>query len=954
MAARKDSVQISIAFLTDESKEYAKLINKNREFAQELKATAKAGGDLTAVLDKMAASGQAAAKIDLSQLAPAQLNARAKQLAETINLIPQSAPQYKILNDELKGINSQLATIRESNKGVAAGGQAAFAAASGGARAFLTALGPIALGLISLQTLFEGVKKLFEIGTDAEALQTKMAAVFGESANIVKDFSEKNAAAIGLSRREYQGLATDVGDLLTPMGFTKQTAAELSVELVNQAGVLSRWTKGKVDTKTATEILNKSLLGERDALNSLGIDIKDATIQAELKRKGLEKLTGNELRQAEALITLEQITKQSSNANAAFAKQTEDLQEKKAKLRSRISEIVDGMGKGMIPVFNKVLGVIIPVVDWIVNFGTSLFNLIQRAETFRAVVSAAFGGVASAISGVVRGIGAVADGFVNLFSGEFSKAADSFGTAFSNLNPVGVGINLANGVVDGWKSVKSPTAEVAPADQGKAEGEGRKLASAFGGGYDAQFAIIKANSKKSKEDVAKEAKEALELDLKALQAATLRKETILEGERLANTKNEIQYGNELVAIKKTQLEESLQLYKKYAKDQTVEALKLQNELAKLNADNARPGVAPLAQLGGRPLGGVQSEQAGTATKLAVLGVDEAAQEGQLKIVKDKLLKTVEVEQQYEEQRLQMKRNYLAQEIAILKEATNPQVDEIKSREEQKAKIEAEISQGRIENEKRLEALRTEVLQQGLQTTGDIFAAAAEILGKDEASKKKHAETIKALQKANVTINLFSEVSSIFANAQKSPVAQLLGPIAGNVLATIQAGLATARAGIAIGKIESTKFERGKLLQFGRGAQIGFFGGNYHSAGGTQLVGSDGSRFEVERDEAFAVVNRRNAPMLRMLSRINSMNGHGDPYFARGGLATVSTTPSFSVQDTSSTASGNTAQLDGLMAEIAGLRADVANWQRYFKVQLVYSDIQATGKVVNTITNEANF
>jgi hypothetical protein len=738
------------------------------------------------------------------------------------------------------------------------------------------------------------------------------------------------------------------------MGFTKQTAAELSVELVNQAGVLSRWTKGKVDTKTATEILNKSLLGERDALNSLGIDIKDATIQAELKRKGLEKLTGNELRQAEALITLEQITKQSSNANAAFAKQTEDLQEKKAKLRSRISEIVDGMGKGMIPVFNKVLGVIIPVVDWIVNFGTSLFNLIQRAETFRAVVSAAFGGVASAISGVVRGIGAVADGFVNLFSGEFSKAADSFGTAFSNLNPVGVGINLANGVVDGWKSVKSPTAEVAPADQGKAEGEGRKLASAFGGGYDAQFAIIKANSKKSKEDVAKEAKEALELDLKALQAATLRKETILEGERLANTKNEIQYGNELVAIKKTQLEESLQLYKKYAKDQTVEALKLQNELAKLNADNARPGVAPLAQLGGRPLGGVQSEQAGTATKLAVLGVDEAAQEGQLKIVKDKLLKTVEVEQQYEEQRLQMKRNYLAQEIAILKEATNPQVDEIKSREEQKAKIEAEISQGRIENEKRLEALRTEVLQQGLQTTGDIFAAAAEILGKDEASKKKHAETIKALQKANVTINLFSEVSSIFANAQKSPVAQLLGPIAGNVLATIQAGLATARAGIAIGKIESTKFERGKLLQFGRGAQIGFFGGNYHSAGGTQLVGSDGSRFEVERDEAFAVVNRRNAPMLRMLSRINSMNGHGDPYFARGGLATVSTTPSFSVQDTSSTASGNTAQLDGLMAEIAGLRADVANWQRYFKVQLVYSDIQATGKVVNTITNEANF
>lgn len=944
MAARKDSVQISIAFLTDESKEYAKLINTNKEFAKELKDTAKAGGDVTAVLNKMAAAGQAASKIDLSQLAPAQLNARAKQLAETIKLIPQSAPQYKILNDELKGINGQLASIRESNKGVA----------TGGARGFLSALGPIALAAIGLQSVFEGLKKLFEIGTDAEALQTKMAAVFGESANVVKDFSEKNAAAIGLSRREYQGLATDVGDLLTPMGFTKQTAAELSVELVNQAGVLSRWTKGKVDTKTATEILNKSLLGERDALNSLGIDIKDSTIQAELKRKGLEKLTGNELRQAEALITLEQITKQSSNANAAFAKQTEDLQEKKAKLRARISEIVDSMGKGMIPVFNKVLGAIIPLVDWIVNFGASIYNLIQRSETFRAVVSSAFYGVAAAITSVVKGLGNVADGFVQLFSGEFSKAADTFGSAFSNLAGGELGVNVAKGFSDGWNSVKKPTAEVAPADQGKAEGEGRQLASAFGGGYDAQFAIIKANSKKSKEQLTKEAKEALDLELKALEAATLRKETILEGERLANTKNELQYGNELVAIKKTQLEESLLLYKKYAKDQTVEALKLQNELAKLNADNARTGIAPLAQLGGKKLGGVQSEQEGTKNQLAALGVDEAAQEAQLKIVKDKLVQTIEVEQQYEEQRLQMKRDFLAQEIEILKAATNPQVDEIKSREEQKAKIEAQISQGRLEHERRIEDLRIAVIVQGLKTTADVFAVAAEILGRDEASKKKHAATIKALQKANITLNLVAEVTGIYANAQKSPIAQLLGPIAANVLATVQAGLATARAGLAINKVEATKFERGKLLQFGRGAQIGFFGGNYHSGGGTQLVGSDGSRFEVERDEAFAVVNRKNAPMLRMLSRINSLNGNGDPYFARGGLTTASTTPIFSAQNTSSTATSDSAMIDGLMAEMAGLRSDVANWQRSFKVQLVYSDIQATGKVVNTITNEASF
>jgi hypothetical protein len=942
MSVSKDKVQISIAFLTDESREYAKLVTQNKQFIKELNEAKKKGDDLSGSINKIVNSAAGLGKIDLTKVAPAQLNERAKQLEQTIRLIPQSAPQYKILSQELKAVNAQISAIRSENRGLS-DAKGVWEAMSTGAKGFLSALGPIALAVVGLSSLLEGLKKVFDIGVDAEALKTKMAAVFGESISIVNDFAEKNSAAIGLSRREYRGLATDVADLLTPMGFTQKTAAELSIELVNQAGVLSRWTKGKVDTKTATEILNKALLGERDALNSLGIDVKDSIIQAELKRKGLEKLTGDERRQAEALITLEQITKQSSNANNAFSKGVDDLQEKKARLRARISEIVDGLGTGMIPVFNKVLGAIIPVVEWIVNFGTSIYNLIQGAENFRAVVSAAFGGVASAISGVVKGIGAVADGFVNLFSGEFSKAASSFGSAFENLNPVGVGINLAQGVVDGWKSVKSPQPEIAPADKAAATGEGKGLASAFGGGYDAQFAIIKANSKKSKEQIQKESKEALELELKGLEAATLRKETILEGERLANTKNEVQYGNELVAIKKEQLEQSLLIYKKYAKDQSIEALKLQNELAQMQADNSRKGVAVLSPLAQRQLGPVTSDQAPTNQKLQALAVDEIGQQVQIDAVKNKLVKTIAVEQQYEMQRLQMKRDFLAQEIAILKEGTNPQVDEIKRREDEKLKVEATIGKQRLENERALEALRTEVLQTGLKTTSDIFTVAAEILGRDEASKKKHAATIKELQKANITINLVSEVSSIFANAQKSPVAQLLGPIAGNILAGIQAGAATARALIAIKKVEGTKFARGKF---------GFFGGKYHAHGGTQVVASDGSSFEVEKDEGFAIINRHNAPMLRQLSNINAMNGRGDAYFARGGLTNINTTPSVNLPNASTSENGG--MIEHLISEFSALRSDMNNWQEKLSVSIVYSDIETAGKRVNVITNQAGF
>lgn len=118
MAVRRDEVQISIAFLTDESKAYAKLIQDNKEFIEDIKRARKEGGDLSAAVKKIADSGKEVGKVDLSKLAPAQLVTRAKQLQQVLQLIPQSAPEYKQLEAEYKAINDQLATMRQRTRGV--------------------------------------------------------------------------------------------------------------------------------------------------------------------------------------------------------------------------------------------------------------------------------------------------------------------------------------------------------------------------------------------------------------------------------------------------------------------------------------------------------------------------------------------------------------------------------------------------------------------------------------------------------------------------------------------------------------------------------------------------------------------------------------------------------------------------------------------------------------------
>jgi len=95
----------------------------------------------------------------------------------------------------------------------------------------------------------------------------------------------------------------------------------------------------------------------------------------------------------------------------------------------------------------------------------------------------------------------------------------------------------------------------------------------------------------------------------------------------------------------------------------------------------------------------------------------------------------------------------------------------------------------------------------------------------------------------------------------------------NFAAAIAAGVATI-AQIAI--IKSQKFAKGGMVKFGT------FGGKPHSQGGTKGQFDDGTQVEVEKDEVFAVVNKRNAPMLQKLSAVNAYGGHGTRFFEKGG------------------------------------------------------------------------
>lgn len=221
----------------------------------------------------------------------------------------------------------------------------------------LQSLVGLAAGAFTVDAVISFGTELFNTGVQVQALERKYKQVFGATLPQVTAEAEKHAKAMGLTTHEYLAQAAAAQDLLVPLGFTRQEASKISVQLTNVSGALSEWTGGAKSAAEVGEILNSALLGEREALKGLGIDLQQADIDAALAARGLSNLTGEAGKQAEALVTLDLVMQKSTDAQDAFATGQGSLVRQSSELRARFTELKEDLSSALIPVFNELLKV---------------------------------------------------------------------------------------------------------------------------------------------------------------------------------------------------------------------------------------------------------------------------------------------------------------------------------------------------------------------------------------------------------------------------------------------------------------------------------------------------------------------------------------------------------------------------------------------------------------------
>ena len=195
-------------------------------------------------------------------------------------------------------------------------------------------------------------RQLFDVGEELVSLDQKIGTVFsGQSLDQVSGWADEVAARMGLTATQAAGLAANAGDLLKPMGFTADEAANMSTEIVGLSDALSEWSGGQRSVEETAEILQKALLGERESLKSLGISINQAEVDQRAMTiamtDGRDAITAMD----KALATQELILEKSTDAQAAYAAGGNDLTAAQNRLRAAVGEVQETMARKLLPVF---------------------------------------------------------------------------------------------------------------------------------------------------------------------------------------------------------------------------------------------------------------------------------------------------------------------------------------------------------------------------------------------------------------------------------------------------------------------------------------------------------------------------------------------------------------------------------------------------------------------------
>lgn len=243
-----------------------------------------------------------------------------QEITDELKKMTRGTQEYVDKSKQLQSVSSEINKVRTEMKGTTES-TSMWGKAMGGLKGLLpiASIGAFVGGVIAAG------KELFTLSKTMEADSRKSSIVLGESLGYVQGEAEKLSAKMGVTNREFVAMVANSADLLVPLGFARQQASEMSVQLQGLSGALNEWSQGQYGAEEISKRLSKAILGETESLKELGIGISLESNEYKELYKQKMAIAGTTQEQAKAMTVLELIQRKTTDAQSAYAASGNEL-----------------------------------------------------------------------------------------------------------------------------------------------------------------------------------------------------------------------------------------------------------------------------------------------------------------------------------------------------------------------------------------------------------------------------------------------------------------------------------------------------------------------------------------------------------------------------------------------------------------------------------------------------
>jgi len=298
----------------------------------------------------------------------------------------------------------------------------------------------VAVGALATIGIANLSKELIKAASDAEETKAKFNTAFKGIESDAKKATDILTSGYALSTTESQKLLSNTGDLLKGFGATATEALDLSLNVQTLAADLASYNNLQGGTQRASEILTKAMLGERDALTSLGIKISEADVQQRLLETGQKNLTGQSLLLAKSQVTLELAYAQTGDALGDMARTQDSFANQMKVAQARVEDLKVSLGNNLLPIAG--LGV--------KTFNNLTLTLLGSAQSVNDFVTSSDGAskIGEILGSTIGGLSVVFQIVSSAIKTSYNAMTDAL-SPLKEINDVGEGTSFIMAAIAG-------------------------------------------------------------------------------------------------------------------------------------------------------------------------------------------------------------------------------------------------------------------------------------------------------------------------------------------------------------------------------------------------------------------------------------------------------------------------------------------------------------------------